>query len=417
MHPMLRQIWAITRNELKLAAQAPAQWALVVLTPIVFIAVMGSVFGATGVPTVAVYLVDEDGGRMSRQIISALRDEPTLAIDRLPTRAEADARVGAGERMAAIVLPAGLSEAVLTRAGGQIEVIVDPAREQTAGIVLGQVQAATAPMLIDAEVTRGVRTAFSTPPDNLGLDAADLADAGIDMATVEKFLTAAIKGVVASQVQDAIDDPLVRIDPQPATDAAPRQAPTIFDYLVPGYSVFFAFFLMGMMAETVLNERLSGTLRRLFSLPLGRTSYLFGKTIPYSLMGMLQVVIVFGTSALLFAYDLGNDLLALGLMIAATGLAIGGVSILVAVLIRTEGQANSIPTLITLVMAAVSGAMFPSIRVPALEIFTPQYWAIQGFLKLTALGGALEDVLLNIGVLVGMGLLGLVIATWRFRYD
>ena len=414
---MLRQIWAITRNELKLAAQYPAQWALVVLTPIVFIAVMGSVFGATGTPTVAVYLVDEDGGRVSRQIISALRDEPTLAIERLTTRAEADARVGAGERMAAIILPADLSTAVVTPEGGQIEVIADPAREQTAGIVIGQVQAATAPMLIDAEVTRGVKTAFATPPDNLGLDATELADAGIDLATVEKFLTAAIKGVVASQVQDALDDPLVRIEPQPATDDSPQQAPTIFDYLVPGYSVFFAFFLMGMMAEIVLNERLSGTLRRLFSLPLGRTSYLFGKTIPYSLMGMLQVVIVFGASALLFAYDLGNDLLALGLMIAATGLAIGGVSILVAVLIRTEGQANSIPTLITLVMAAVSGAMFPSIRVPALEVFTPQYWAIQGFLKLTALGGALEDVLLNIGVLVGMGLLGLVIATWRFRYN
>ena len=152
---MLRQIWAITRNELKLAAQYPAQWALVVLTPIVFIAVMGSVFGATGTPTVAVYLVDEDGGRVSRQIISALRDEPTLAIERLATRAEADARVGAGERMAAIVLPAGLSDAVVTPEGGQIEVIVDPAREQTAGIVIGQVQAATAPMLIDAEVTRG----------------------------------------------------------------------------------------------------------------------------------------------------------------------------------------------------------------------------------------------------------------------
>jgi ABC-2 type transport system permease protein len=415
---MLRQIWAITRNELKLAAQAPAQWALVVLTPIVFIAVMGAVFGATGAPTVAVYLVDEDGGRMSRQIISALRDEPTLAHrpPDTPRRGGCAGR-GDGERMAAIVLPAGLSEAVLTRAGGQIEVIVDPAREQTAGIVIGQVQAATAPMLIDAEVTRGVKTAFATPPDNLGLDAADLADAGIDMATVEKFLTAAIKGVVASQVQDAIDDPLVRIDPQPATDDAPRQAPTIFDYLVPGYSVFFAFFLMGMMAETVLNERLSGTLRRLFSLPLGRTSYLLGKTIPYSLMAMLQVVIVFGASALLFAYDLGSDLPALALMIVATGLAIGGVSILVAVLIRTEGQANSIPTLITLVTAAISGAMFPSIRVPALEVFTPQYWAIQGFLKLTALGGALEDVLLNIGVLVGMGLLGLVIATWRFRYN
>ena len=81
---MLRQIWAITRNELKLAVQAPAQWALVVLTPIVFIAVMGSVFGATGVPTVAVYLVDEDGGRMSRQIISALLAGCAFPVDWLP---------------------------------------------------------------------------------------------------------------------------------------------------------------------------------------------------------------------------------------------------------------------------------------------------------------------------------------------
>jgi hypothetical protein len=56
-------------------------------------------------------------------------------IDRLSSRAEADARVGDGERMAAIVMPAGLSQAVLTDAGGQIEVITDPAREQTAGIV------------------------------------------------------------------------------------------------------------------------------------------------------------------------------------------------------------------------------------------------------------------------------------------
>ena len=414
---MLRQVWAITRNEIKLAAQYPSQWALVALTPIVFIAVLGSVFGASGTPTVAVYLVDEDGGRISRQIISALRDAPTLAIDRLDTRAEADSRVGAGERMAAIILPAGLSDAAVTPEGAQIEVIVDPAREQSAGIVLGVVQAATAPALIDAEVTRGVKTAFATPPDNLGLDEVDLADAGIDMATVEKFLTAAIKGVVSSQVQDAIDNPLVHVAPQPATDDAPREAPTIFDYLVPGYSVFFAFFLMGLMAEIVLNERISGTLRRLFSLPLGRTSYLVGKTIPYGLMGMAQMVIVFTASALLFAYDLGSDLLALALMIVATGLSIGGISILVAVLIRTEGQANSIPTLITLVMAAVSGAMFPSIHVPPLEYFTPQYWAIQGFLKVTALGGTLEDVLLNIGVLAGMGLFGLAVATWRFRYN
>lgn len=413
---MLRHIWAMTRKEIKLAAVYRGQWLLVFLTPLVFIAVMGATFGNTGAPTVAIYLANEDEGRLGRQVVNALRDEPTLALDILPNRAEADRRVGDGERMAAVVIPVGFSQAVLTDGGGQIEVITDPAREQTAGIVLGQVQAATAPLLIDAEVERGVRNAFNTAPDTFGFTEADLQEAGIDLAAVTKFLAAAIKGVVASQVQDAIDNPLVRIDVQPATDAVPRQAPTIFDYLVPGYSVFFAFFLMGLMAETVFQERISGALRRIFSLPIRRVPFLVGKTLPYGLIAMLQIVIVFGASTLFFDYDLGEAPLALVLLIIATGLSVGGLGILVAVLVRSEGQAASIPTLLTLVMAAISGALFPSIQVPGLAQLTPHYWAVQGFLTVTALHGTLADVLPNLGALLAIALVTFGVAVWRFRH-
>ena len=125
---MLRQIWAMTRKEIKLAAEYRGQWLLVFLTPLIFIAVMGATFGNAGVPTVAIYLVNEDEGRLGRQVVNALRDEPTLALDILPNRAEADRRVGNGERMAAVVIPAAFRQAVLTDDGGQIEVINDPAR-------------------------------------------------------------------------------------------------------------------------------------------------------------------------------------------------------------------------------------------------------------------------------------------------
>ncbi len=189
--------------------------------------------------------------------------------------------------------------------------IVDPAREQMAGIVLGQVRAATAPMLIDAEVERGVRSAFNTAPDTFGIDEQELADAGIDLATVQKFLTAAIKGVVSSQVQDAMENPLVGIERQPAKEGVPAVSPTVFDYFVPGYSVFFAFFLMGLMAEAVYNERVSGTVRRLLVQPTPRFLLLLGKALPYALIAMLQVVVVMAASTLLFGYDLGEAPLAL----------------------------------------------------------------------------------------------------------
>lgn len=200
----IHQLWAMIRKEIRIAAQQPAQWALVMLTPLVFIAVMGAVFGRKEAPTVAVYFVREDEGRLARQVEDAILDMATLDAELLPSRAEADARIGRGERMAAIVIPAGFGEAALTDAGTQVEVIVDPARKQMAGIVLGQVQAATAPSLIDAEVTRGVKKAFNTALEEFGIDEAALAAGGIDLAAVEKFLTAAIKGVVASQVQDAL---------------------------------------------------------------------------------------------------------------------------------------------------------------------------------------------------------------------
>ena len=231
---MLRKLWALIRKELRLATQQPAQWALIMLTPLAFVAVMGTVFGRGGAPTVAVYFVREDDGRLARQVENAIADSGTLEIEKLPTRADADAAVGAGQRMAAIVVPAGFSAAALTDKGAQVEVIVDPAREQMAGIVVGQVRAATAPMLIDAEVTRGVQSAFNTAPDQFGFDEQQLASAGIDLATVQKFLTAAIKGVVSSQVQDAMDYPLVGVEPQPAKAGVPAVSPTIFDYLVWG---------------------------------------------------------------------------------------------------------------------------------------------------------------------------------------
>jgi len=414
---MFRKLWALARKELRIAMQQPAQWALIMLTPLAFVAVMGSVFGGGGSPTVAIYFVREDDGRLARQAEDAILDTPTLEVERLDSRPEADAAVGAGRRMAAVVIPQGFSAAALTEAGAQIEVIVDPAREQMAGIVAGQVRAATAPMLIDAEVTRGVSSAFNTAPDTFGIDEQELADAGIDLGTVEKFLTAAIKGVVSSQVQDAMDYPLVGVERQPAQEGVPAVSPSIFDYLVPGYSVFFAFFLLGLMAEAVYNERVSGTMRRLLVQPTSRALLLLGKALPYALIAMLQVVVVMATSSLLFGYDLGHDPLALALLTVATGCTVGSIGLLVAVLVRSEGQVNAIPTLLPLVLAAVSGAMFPSIAIPTLKLFTPHYWAVQGFFQVTALGGDLPSVLPNIGVLLAISAACFALAVWRFRYE
>ncbi|HMN59568.1 MAG TPA: ABC transporter permease, partial [Anaerolinea sp.] len=154
---MARQLWSLIRKELALWLKKPGQWIIVFIVPFLFIWIFTLVFGGSGgTPNVAMYLVNEDAGGAAEAAANALRNAPNLEIETLPDRSEADRQVGAGQRMAAVVIPAGFSEATLTAQGGRIEIIVDPARAEQAAIVSGLVSAAVGPVMIDAEVTRGI---------------------------------------------------------------------------------------------------------------------------------------------------------------------------------------------------------------------------------------------------------------------
>ena len=110
---MLRQIFAMTRKELRLILQKPSQLAVLMLVPLAFVAIMSQVFGRSSVPTVAVYALNEDAGRSGGKLMEALEREKTLDIQLVESRAEAEQRVGDGSRMAAIVIPPAFSEACL----------------------------------------------------------------------------------------------------------------------------------------------------------------------------------------------------------------------------------------------------------------------------------------------------------------
>ncbi|MGL4650826.1 MAG: ABC transporter permease, partial [Caldilineaceae bacterium] len=315
------------------------------------------------------------------------------------------------------VLPAGFAEALLSDPGAQIEVIVDPARRQSAGIVTGQVQAASAPLLIDAEVTRGIARAFSGDL-SVGGNTINLEGTGLLSADVERFLTAALQGVVSSQVQDALENPLVRTVTASVGNPAERTTPpTIMDALVPGYAFFFGFFIVGMLGEQALADRSQGTWRRLRGLPASRWSLLVGRAAPYFTLSTAQILLVMGVSVLLFEFDLGDSTAAYLLMVVASAAAIAGVATFVSVFARTEGQAGALPDLINLGMAAVSGLMFPSIRIPLLAYFTPHYWAARGFQEVTAANLGPSDILLEAGILLAIAVAFFSASALRFRRE
>lgn len=409
---MLTQIWVIARKELRLWLQQPANLVVILLVPFLFIWIMGAVFGSSGMPTVAVFAVNLDSGANAARVLSALQDSPNLEVQLVSDRAEADRRVGQGERMAAVVIPAGFSEAVLTDSGAALELIVDPARNERASIVTGLVNAALAPQLVDAEVARGVNRGIAsllTSQENL---------AGMDTGVLQEFLTAAFQGVVASQVQSAVEDPLVALNLQPVGEGPSTESlPSLMEFLVPGYTLMFAFFLVSQLATTIVEERAEGTLRRLLSTPASKAAILAGKFLPYAVVASLQILFVFFVSSLFFDFSLGSSPLALAAVILPTAAVIAALGILIAALARTTGQSSGLTILIVLILAIASGAMSPNISFPGLQWLTPHFWAIRGFQNIITREMGLSGALLPAAVLTGMALLCFGLAVWRFRFE
>jgi ABC-2 type transport system permease protein len=193
--------------------------------------------------------------------------------------------------------------------------------------------------------------------------------------------------------------------------------PSLLDYLVPGYCLLFVFFLVSDQSLTVIEEQKTGTLRRLLVAPVPLSRLLIGKMTPYFLIGVAQFILVFLASQWIFGFDLSQSALGLALIILACSLSVATLGILVAAFVRGEKQAGGLAITLVLAMAVVSGVMFPTIYIPGLQILTPQYWAMQGFLNILARGQGVQGAMLPAGVLLIMSAIFLTVGAIRFRFE
>ena len=403
---MLRQIIAIAYKELRLWMQVPGNWLVVFLVPLAFVGILGSAFGKTGLPVVTVYGVNADKGERGAEIIALLEKSENLDFEMLATQAEADARVAKGDRMAAVVIPENFSESVKTSDGGSILVIVDPARAKEGGLVTGLVQSAMIKSIVYAEIDRAMQGLFKGKKVE-----------GVDQNDFQLFINAGIKAVLAKAVNEAIDNPLIKVQTEPLTKKDTGAEISIMSSLAPGLALMFVFVLISHLAEVVISERETGTLRRLITSPVSRVAILLGKALPFVLVSIVQLAFVLAVCNMIFGMELGNEPLALGLIILCIGLTVGGMGILIAAVVRNGSQASIGAMVIALVLGVVSGCMTPQVQIEGLKLITPHYWAVEGIQNVIARGMGIEGVLTQSGILLGMAVLFFVIGALRFKFE
>ena len=185
------------------------------------------------------------------------------------------------------------------------------------------------------------------------------------------------------------------------------------------------YILVGSIATGVLAEKESGAFRRLLASPIRPGSIIAGKILAHMLIVILQALLMLGVGRLVFGMALGNSPLALLLLTLALALSATALGMVLATVARTTQQADSLGVIIPLILAGVGGCIAVGgffFRAKGTFIYylanlTPHGHALEGYLRLFAEGAGLADVLPQIGVLTGIGVVFFLIAVWRFKFE
>jgi ABC-2 type transport system permease protein len=361
-----------------------------------------------------VVLVNEDPGILGGEVAKSIQSIEQLNVDQTGTVSTAEQRVAEGAVAAAIIIPADFSEKIDSYTPTNIEVIIDPARAETASIVTGIMNQVVAEVTIWGEIQYGIRTimtesdllAKASPEELRGLEAQNL-------------------GVIMTQLNELRRNPAIAVISENLEGIAVESGIGLFiTFLFPAFTVMFIFFIVGSESASLLQEREAGTLRRLLAAPLPRWTIIAGKMLAYGLLVCIQVVILFTLGHLAFDISLGSAPFALVAITLAVAFVAVSMGMVVAAFARTAKQADNVGMILAFVFAGIGGAfptwppMFRSEGlIGVLSKFTPHAHALEGYYSVMAENAGFTQILPQLGFLLLMGLVFFLVAAWRFRFE
>jgi ABC-2 type transport system permease protein len=136
-------------------------------------------------------------------------------------------------------------------------------------------------------------------------------------------------------------------------------------FIVPGVvGVLLAMTMLLITAMAVVRERERGTLEQLIVTPIGKTSLMLGKLLPFVLVGYVQMTNVLLLGWLLFRVPVRGSLPLLYLLTVPFIVAMLGLGLLVSTAARNQAQAIQVGFFLMLPNILLSGFMFPREAMP-----------------------------------------------------
>ncbi|MCC8980367.1 ABC transporter permease [Bradyrhizobium acaciae] len=172
-------------------------------------------------------------------------------------------------------------------------------------------------------------------------------------------------------------------------------------------------------ALSVTREIERGTMESLLSMPIKPVEVMFGKIIPYVMVGFIQAGLIIGIGVLLFGVPVLGSLTLLGLLTTlfiTTNLSIGYTF---STIVQNQLQAMQLSMMFFLPSILLSGFMFPFAGMPVWAQYIGEGLPLTHFIRIVRAimlkGAAMPNLRYDTIALVALMLFAMTIAVTRFR--
>jgi ABC-type multidrug transport system permease subunit len=387
----MRGVWAIAGHELRqtMADRGAVLWLFVL--PIVFAAFIGMVIGGQTSPSAyqaSLMVVDEDGGDIARQLVDALASEK-LSVTELEA-----GEVESAEKVRTLWIPKGMTEKA--RRGEQV----------TLRLVKEPDTSGEAALLAEARITAAIARVVG-----------ELVAGELEQESAED----PVPGQGVESRPEVSPEDLVRVESRFAGTAT--VVPSGFSQSIPGNAVMFVMLVaLTFGAATLTAEREGGQLRRLGTAPVAHGEIILGKVLGRFVVSGVQIVVLVGVALLghaLFDIPVGDDPLALLVILLVYAAGIAPLGVLFGALFTDPDRAANIGVLATLAMAAFGGCWWPiEVVSPTLQkvaLALPTGWAMHALHQVISFGHGLGAVTTSLAVLLVFGVVCTAVAARVLR--
>ncbi|UXP32541.1 ABC transporter permease [Reichenbachiella agarivorans] len=244
-----------------------------------------------------------------------------------------------------------------------------------------------------------------------------------------------IKSVYALMEQEYDDEAITqqmlmnqtRIIKHTASHSDKDILPNSTQHNVPAWTLFAMFFMVISLGANVVKERVNGSFMRLKTMPSSFVMVLFGKLLVYVGVAILQIVMIFGVSMMVFPFlDLPILVLpdafgAFAVVVVLSSVAAVSFSLMVGTISRTMEQCIGIGAVSVIIFGAIGGIWVPTFVMPdymqMITVISPLHWCLEGFYILFLKGGSWKELFPIIVYITAFVLVCQVITLSRLRSE